>query len=149
MSISLDSALGIHAQALALRARRAEVLAANLANADTPGYKARDLDFADGIEARVARQAGRVSGFASALALAQGGALRLAATGPRHLAGEQGPAGSGELLYRVPMQPSIDGNTVDTHIEYAEFARNALQYQASLTFLNGRIRTLMTAIRGE
>jgi flagellar basal-body rod protein FlgB len=131
MPISLDTALGIHAQALALRARRAEVLAANLANADTPGYKARDLD------------------FAGTLAGAQGGAMGLAATARRHLAGEPVTPGSGELLYRVPMQPSIDGNTVDTHTEYAEFALNALQYQASLTFLNGRIRTLTTAIRGE
>lgn len=131
MSLSLDKALGIHAQALALRARRAEVLAANLANADTPGYKARDLD------------------FASVLSGAQGERIGLAATVRGHLSGEAAAAGSGALLYRVPLQPSIDGNTVDTQTEYAEFARNALQYQASLSFLNGRIRTLMTAIRGE
>lgn len=130
MPLSLDTALGIHAQALALRARRAEVLAANLANADTPGYKARDLD------------------FASALAGAQGERITLMATARGHLSGEAA-AGRGALLYRMPLQPSIDGNTVDTQTEYAEFARNALQYQASLSFLNGRIRTLMTAIRGE
>jgi flagellar basal-body rod protein FlgB len=131
MPLSLDNALGIYPQALSLRARRAEVLAANLANADTPGYQARDLDFK------------RVLGGA------QDGALTLVTRARGHLAGEVGAVGGGELLYRQPRQSSIDGNTVDTQVEYAEFARNALQYQASLQFLNGRIKTLMTAIKGE
>ncbi len=131
MALTLDTALGIYPQALALRARRAEVLAANLANADTPGYKARDLDFR-----RV------LAGTAEA-------ALNLRTTAPGHLGAPAASPGGAELLYRHPLQASIDGNTVDTQIEYAEFARNSLQYQASLTFLNNRIKGLMTAIRGE
>jgi flagellar basal-body rod protein FlgB len=130
MAIDLDAVFGIHAQALTWRARRAEVLAANLANADTPGYRARDLD------------------FRGVLGSITNSALPLRTTTRGHLASAAAVAGAG-LLYRQPMQPSIDGNTVDTQIEYAEFARNALQYQASLTFLSSRLKTLMTAIRGE
>jgi flagellar basal-body rod protein FlgB len=130
MIFNIDRALGTHEQALRFRARRAEVLAGNIANSDTPNYKARDLDF------------GR------ALAQAQQPAGVLQGTHPRHLGTDAGIGGA-ELLYRHPSQPSIDGNTVDTQVEYAEFARNAINYQASITFLNGRIKTLMTAIRGE
>jgi flagellar basal-body rod protein FlgB len=130
MPFDIDTAFGNHTQALLLRARRAEVLAGNLANADTPNYKARDLD------------------FRSVLGNAQDGALRLTETNAAHLAAG-GTAQDPELLYRVPLQASLDGNTVDTQVEYAEFARNATQYQASLTFLNNRIKTLMTAIRGD
>jgi flagellar basal-body rod protein FlgB len=130
MPFDIDTALGNHAQALVLRARRAEVLAGNLANADTPGYQARDVD------------------FARVLAGAAEPPARLRATHAAHLP-PAASAASPELLYRMPRQPSIDGNTVDTQVEYAEFARNALQYQASLTFLTARIKGLMTAIRGD
>jgi len=134
--INIDAAIGIHADALALRSQRAEVLANNLANADTPHYKARDFD------------------FKSALAKAQGqspiNSVRLVNTQPGHIAAN---AGAGridtELQYRIPSQPSLDGNTVDTQIEQAEFAQNAIQYQTSLTFLSGKIRGLLTAIRGD
>ncbi|MFA7096520.1 MAG: flagellar basal body rod protein FlgB [Gammaproteobacteria bacterium] len=130
MPINIDSALGIHAKALAVHGRRAEVLASNLANADTPNYKARDID------------------FKAALQQAQSGHVPLKATHAGHIQ----PAGTGlssPLLYRVPQQPSLDGNTVDTHVEQAEFARNAVNYQASLTFLGGKLKTLLSAIRGE
>lgn len=130
MPFDIDTAFGNHAQALLLRARRAEVLAGNLANADTPNYKARDVD------------------FRSVLAGAENNAMALRKTSSAHLPAVE-TAQTAELKYRVPMQPSLDGNTVDTQIEYAEFGRNAAQYQASLTFLSGRIKTLMTAIRGE
>lgn len=125
-----DQAFGIHATALGLRSQRAELLANNLANADTPGYKARDLDF----RAILAGQAG--------------GGERLRRTHERHLDAAVGAAG-GEPLYRQPLQSSIDGNTVDTQIEQAEFMKNAMAYEASLRFLNGRIGGLMTALRGE
>ncbi len=134
MPINLDKALGIYPQALALRARRAEVLAANMANADTPNYKAKDIDF----KAVLNQARDQSSSNASVL-------VRTHAT---HL-----PSGldltSGSVKYRVPEQSSLDGNTVDTETEQAEFTRNAIQYQATLTFLNGRIRGLMTAIRGD
>lgn len=135
MPFNIDAALGIHPQALSLRSRRAELLAANIANADTPNYKARDID------------------FRAMLVAAQGTdrapAVRLAATRAAHLQGEATAAAGGELQYRVPHQPSIDGNTVDPQAEYAQFAQNAVHYQASLTFLSSRIRSLLTAIRGD
>lgn len=129
MPITLDSALGIHEQAVKLRAQRAELLAANLANADTPHYRARDID------------------FKAALTSAQAANLPLAATDAGHLHGTGGidPA----LYYRNPRQTSLDGNTVDTQVEQAEFAQNALRYSASLTFLGSKIKGLMGAIRGD
>lgn len=128
MSNTIDP-FGIHSQALALRSRRAEVLATNLANADTPGYQARDLDFA----AVLAEQGDH-------------GALRVSDV--RHLGGID-PGFEFALRYREPLQASLDNNTVDVQAERAAFTDNAMRYQASLTFLNGRIRGLMSALRGE
>ncbi|MDQ2695057.1 MAG: flagellar basal body rod protein FlgB [Pseudomonadota bacterium] len=128
MTIRFDQALEPHARALLLRGGRAEILAANLANADTPNYLAQDLD------------------FQAVLAGVQGQG-RLAATDPAH---RQAPGGNaGDVLYRVPTQPAIDGNTVDADVEKAAFAANALRYQASLQLLGGRIKGLLAAIRGE
>lgn len=128
MSSTID-VFGIHAQALALRTRRAEILATNLANADTPGYQARDLDFA-----AVLAGAGE-----------QGAML---VTNGRHLGGAD-PDFSYALRYRAPLQASLDQNSVDVQAERAAFTDNAMRYQASLTFLNGRIRGLLSALRGE
>jgi flagellar basal-body rod protein FlgB len=134
MPFNIDAALGIHPQALAVRTRRAEILAGNIANADTPNYKARDID------------------FRALLGAAQNKPVttRLVATNAAHLPDAK-PTESvdGGLKYRIPQQPSIDGNTVDPQTEYAQFAQNALQYQSSLTFLSNRIKNLMTAIRGD
>ena len=130
-----DAALGIHPQALLVGARRAEVLAANIANADTPGYKARDIDF------RAA-----LSGAQSQM---QPSTTRLVTTDPAHLTAAAGELPDETLLYRTPSQPSIDGNTVDAQVEYSQFSQNALHYQASLTFLSNRIKNLLTAIRGD
>ena len=130
MANLIDQAFGTHATALQLRAERAQLLAANLANADTPGFKARDID------------------FKQALASAQGGAGPLLTTQANHLAGLDADA-STTALYRTPLQPSLDGNTVDVATEQAAFGENSNRYLASLTFLNGRIRGLMTALRGE
>jgi len=134
MPFNIDTALGIHPQALAVRARRAEILAANIANADTPNYKARDIDFRAQLSAAQTMPVN----------------ARLVATHAAHLpdAEAAGTAGGG-LMYRMPMQPSIDGNTVDSQMEYSQFSQNALQYQSSLTFLSHRIKTLLTAIRGD
>lgn len=130
MSINFDKAFGIHPLALQLHAQRSEMLAANLANADTPGYKARDLDFQAVLK--------NVDATPPALRMTQ----------PDHIAPRPGSLGA-DLMYRVPSQPSLDGNTVESHIEQAKFAENALHYQASLRFLNGRIAGLMTALKGE
>jgi flagellar basal-body rod protein FlgB len=119
-----------HEQALNFRAQRNEVLSSNIANADTPGYKARDID------------------FSSALKSAQNGSLQLQKTSALHSSGGGVQRSGGELMYRVPTQPSLDGNTVQADVEQAAFAENAVQYRASLTFLNGTIQTLRYALKG-
>lgn len=130
----IQDALFYQQQALSLRANRQQVLAGNIANADTPHYQARDFDFASALQSAVS---GR--GEAS---------LRLATTSPAHLPGTA-DASSAPLLYRQPTQASADGNTVDMDVERAQFAENSFYYQAGLTFLTGRIRTLQTAIQGQ
>ncbi len=133
--INLDAHIGVHADALRVRSQRAELIARNLANADTPGFKARDLDFRDAL-----RAAG------------DPGALRLATTRGGHLGGAA-PADAGAdgtaLKYRTPLAPSLDGNTVDVQVEQSAFAENAVRYQATLTFINSRFKGLMTAITGQ
>ncbi len=109
-----DNLFGIHATALQLRAQRMDVLASNIANAATPNYKARDID------------------FSKALSMA-----------------EQGRSTDSAISYRVPLQPSLDGNTVEMATEQTAFAENALAYRSSLAFLNGRIGTLSRALKGE
>lgn len=136
MAISFDRVFGIHDDALLLRSQRADVLARNLANADTPGYKARDMDFQ--AELRRAEQGG--PGTES---------VRLRTTHAAHIQESRAEWGDTELMYRVPLQPAIDGNTVDTQTEQAAFTRNAIAYQASLRFVSGKIQGLMRAIRGE
>jgi len=126
-----DDIFGIHSRALMLRAQRAEVLAGNLANADTPGYKARDFDFH-----KVLRQELQ-------------GSVHLRTTSRRHIQPDDGLIPPAQLLYRTPMQASLDGNTVDSEQEHTAFAANAMEYQASLNFLNGTIDGLRKAIRGE
>lgn len=131
--IGFDAALGVHPAALALRARRTEVLANNLANADTPNFKARDIDF----KAVLAAQTGAAD---------QAGGLRT--TSARHIQ-PSAPVAEGELLFRNPTLPSLDGNTVETHVEQAEFANNTVQFLASLRFVDGRFQGMRTAISGE
>ena len=135
MSISFDNALGIHEKALGFRSQRAEVLANNIANADTPNYKARDLDFA--------------SVLAEQNAKAKGGALGLSRTNSQHIAAEGVPMGDPALRYRIPTQPSIDHNTFDLQLEQSNYAENSVQFQASFTFLNSKFKGLMSALRGE
>jgi len=114
-----DSLFGIHGAALEVRGQRMGVLASNIANASTPGFKARDIDFQEALAS---------------------------ATGP----GGYSQAGfDGALKYRVPTQPSLDGNTVDLSQEQTAFAENAVQYQTTLSFLNGRIGQITRALRGE
>ena len=135
MAINFDNALGIHQQALALREKRSEVLASNLVNADTPGYKARDLDFQSVLKQTLNPTL-------------QPSGQRLERTQAGHLAPPQQLLGA-ELMYRNPQQVSLDGNTVESHIEQAKYAENAVQYQASLRFLSNKFAGLMSALRGE
>ncbi len=130
MGISFENISGLYEKALTTRLQRSEVLANNIANADTPGYKARDIDFRS-VMAGVARDQ-----------------LPLEKTDKGHIAIGQGEA-DGRLMYRNPIQPSIDGNTVDTQTEIVEFSRNALEYQASFQFLNSRFTGVKNALKGE
>ena len=132
MAISFDKALGIHQHALEARVKRAEVLANNLANADTPGFKARDVDF----KAMMQQAMDNASGFA------------MDKTDDGHMDASAGGS-NGELLYRVPYQPSVDGNTVDAQQEQTRFMRNAMEYQASFQFLNSKFTGLSKALTGE
>ena len=133
MRFDLDKAFGIHQQALLLRSRRAEVLASNIANADTPNYKARDVDFSALLNSAKEQGAGK-----------------LTTTNPKHFSGTNSVAGLPfELKYRQPLQPSLDGNSVDSEFEKAEFTRNALQYQVSVNFLSGNIKNIKRALSGE
>jgi flagellar basal-body rod protein FlgB len=135
MSISFDKALGIHEQALGFRAQRAEVLANNLANADTPNYKARDLDFSKVLAEQNEKT--------------KNGKFALNMTNSRHIEAEGMGNGDESLMYRTPMQPSIDQNTVDAQLEQSNYAENAVNFQASFTLLNSKFKGLVSALRGE
>ncbi len=134
MSLSLDKALGILPASVNLQARRTELLASNIANADTPDYKSRDFDFS----ATLAQAQGK------------GGGLELARTSASHLTlAGQGTSLDPEFLYRIPAQPSLDGNTVDPQLERAAFAESAMRYQSTLEFLNRRVSGIRSALRRE
>ena len=135
MSISFEKALGIHQQALSFRAQRGEVLANNIANADTPNYKARDLDFASVLAQQTQKTAQ--------------GSFQATRTSERHIAADGFDLGEGELKYRIPFQASIDQNTVDAQLEQSNYTENAMQFQASFTFLNSKFKGLIGALRGE
>lgn len=132
MAISFDSALGIHDDALLLRARRAEVLANNIANADTPGFKARDIDFA-----AVLRGEQDVMN------------MELETSSSGHSREFIEPDFAAELMFRNPHQPSVDGNTVEVQEEMARYTDNAIRFQSSFTFLNSKFTGLVSAITGE
>lgn len=119
-----------HENALRLRAHRNEVLSSNIANADTPNYKARDVDFGEALK----------NARSSQLSLTKTSELHKNAWGTSRL--------DASVKYRIPMQPTLDGNTVETDVEQAAFAENAVQYRATLAFLDGQVRTLRYALKG-
>ncbi|MFP5392431.1 MAG: flagellar basal body rod protein FlgB [Gammaproteobacteria bacterium] len=119
MTINFKDALGVHADALALRAERTRVLASNIANENTPGYTARDIDFAAMMQEQAEVSAGEPT------------------------------LSTDEPLYRVPFHPSVDGNTVEIGVEQAAFSQNASDFQTSLTFINMKLRGLAKAIGGQ
>ena len=119
MTINFKEALGVHADALQVRAERTRVLAANIANESTPGYTARDIDVASALQEQIDAEAGEAT---------------LSSDGP---------------LYRVPFHPSADGNTVEIGVEQAAFSQNASDFQTSLTFINMKLRGLAKAINGQ
>ena len=131
MSNSLDNYLGIHAKALLLHEQRTTLLAQNLTNANTPNYKAQDIDFNKTLKQAMSSSSPTLS-----------------TSSPKHLGGGANII-STQLKYRIPDHPSLDGNTVDKEQETIQFTRNALSYQASLTFLDAKIKSMMSALRGE
>lgn len=135
MSINFSKALGIHEQALGFRAQRAEVLANNIANADTPHYKARDLDFASVLSAQADQQ-----GKATSV---------MQKTHSQHFDVEPLQLADPALRFRNPHHASIDQNSVDLQIEQSNYTENAVQFQASFTLLNTKFKGLMTALRGD
>ncbi len=134
MSLDLNAYLGIQPEALQVQSRRLQVIADNLANVDTPNYKARDID------------------FQAALSAAAGGTdapVTLQTTQPDDIGANTAADGSAALKYRVPLAPSLDGNTVNSELEQAAFAETTVRYQATLTFISTSLRNLMTAITGS
>ncbi|WP_253344166.1 flagellar basal body rod protein FlgB [Sphingobium sp. OAS761] len=119
-----DNLFGIHGKALALRSQRLSLLASNIANASTPGYKARDIDFEAALKDATTRQAGGSGG-------------------------DVAKAADDAMGYRVPLQPSLDGNTVELSTEQTLFAENAVKYRTTLSFLEGRVNTITRALKGE
>ena len=130
----LTDKLDFLGQSLALRSERQRLIASNIANADTPGYVARDMDFAQAL--RQATGSTAVPG-------------RLATTSPGHMTLPAGARGDAQLLYSTASQTNLDRNTVDMDRERASFADNALKYEATLRFINGNVRTTLDAIKGQ
>lgn len=134
MTGKIENMLQFHRTALSLRAGRQELLASNIANADTPNYKAKDINFASALQEAL-------GGNAASLPMTQ--------TSPLHLGGPSGENVMGApALYRIPYQPSADGNTVDMDIERAQFADNALRYEAGVRFVSEEIKNVLIALQG-
>lgn len=130
----LDKELNFHHQALSLRTARQELLSSNVANADTPNFKAKDIDFASVLREKLSLTANTNN-------------VGLTTTSPMHIGVNTNGALNDSLLYRVPLQPSADGNTVDMDMERTRFADNSIKYDASITFLNTQFRMLMSSMQ--
>jgi len=151
----LDQLFGFQEQALRLRSQRHQILASNIANADTPNYKARDFDFQSALQQAVGQQSGS--------------SLPMTATAAGHLTTTGAPAGEvtpmqaslqssiqqqtkalqGEVQYRTSQQPSIDGNTVDMDGERMRFADNTVRYEADLNIVTQKIKSMLAAIQNS
>jgi flagellar basal-body rod protein FlgB len=128
----IDHQIAVQRAALGVLTYRQELLASNIANADTPHFKARDIDFKDALGAALA---GRRSGD-----------VGMMATSPRHLGGAAGPSFAGAIKYRTEFQPSIDGNTVNMDVERSAFAANALRLEAAMAFISSDFKSLQLAM---
>ncbi len=158
MANRIDDYFRFQETALSVRGQRQQLISSNIANADTPNYKARDIDFSSAMNnalnnATTATSTGvavNQNGNLASNAMRQTGnqsPTELAKTSPNHLDG-QNSAGGSQLLYRNPSQSNIDGNTVDMDVERNQFADNSLRYEASLTMINMQIRGMLAAIQG-
>lgn len=133
MTGKLDDALNFHQSVLNLRAYRQQLLAGNIANSDTPNFKARDIDFFGALQGALAARSGNPG---------------LRVTSAQHLGSGAENLAAAQVLYRTIHQPSIDGNTVDMDVERAQFADNAIHYEANLTFINSQLKAMLAAIQG-
>ena len=140
----LTDALNFNATALNLRSERQRLIASNIANADTPGYTARDFNFSDALRQATGKTSKGVSGIASP-------SLAMATSRSGHMGLNGQPAGAArpDLNYASPAQTNLDNNSVDMDRERASFADNTVRYEATLRFINGQVRTLNTAITGQ
>ena len=132
---TLDNYFGLNAQSMLLRSKRAEILASNIINADTPNYKSKDIDF------NAALNASRNEYLIKPVSVQT--------THNSHIAGDSNNRFSLQTKYRVPEHASLDGNTVDAHVEKSTFAENSVRYQISLSMLNNKIQGLISTLRGE
>lgn len=150
MVSKLDDFLGFNQAALNLRSQRQQVIASNIANADTPNYKAKDFDFGSALQTALAASGN------SAAANGPQSSQALATTAARHFANANASAGSDAgtladgtpLQYRMPAQGAVDGNTVDMDAERNQFADNGVRYEAGLTLINADIKAMMAALQG-
>lgn len=134
MSI-IDNHFGISAQSVLARSKRAEILASNIINADTPNYKAKDLDFASILNAK--KNVGSIK------------PVSIATSHGNHISSSSTDVYALQTKYRIPEHASLDGNTVDSYVEKGKFAENAVRYQISLTMLNNKIQSLINNLKGE
>jgi flagellar basal-body rod protein FlgB len=148
MFAQMTSDLDIHAKALVLRAERQRIIASNIANADTPGYVARDINFKE----TLSQMTGASSGNLPKIAMQTSASSNSTSTDPRHLAlsgiNQSELSGSG-TAYAVQSQPSVDGNSVDLDRERASFVDNSVRYESTLRFINGYSKTILSAIQGQ
>ena len=146
MFANITSGLDFHSKALVLRAERQRVIASNIANADTPGYVARDLNFKDAMNAAT-------SGGLSASSSSTQSSGTNGMTNSRHIPLSGGSigtlGGASNLAYTAQTQPSLDGNSVDLDRERANFVDNSVRYEATLRFINGQSKTILSAIQGQ
>lgn len=127
----LDNEVNFHQRALGLRSKRQEILSSNVANADTPNFKARDINFSSVLNRKISSDSAN---------------NKLVTTSPKHIRLRSDDVVD-DALYRIPQQPSVDGNTVEMDTERAKFADNSLRYNASVTFISGKFRSLLSAIQ--
>ena len=139
----LDALFDFNATALRVRAQRQEILAANIANADTPNYKARDIDFAASLKKALEAN---VASAANNAAVSSNGNMSLATTHGKHIPGGAGGVNEADLLYRPLIQGSVDGNSVDGEVERTAFVDNAIHYEANITMLNAQIKDMTAAL---
>ena len=145
MPNQLDAALSFHQNALRLRGQRQELIASNIANADTPNYKARDLDFSSAMKSAMAN-AGNTNNTPSTQGLSKTSALHLSGTPTLSNSSSGAPD---EARFRPIIQGSVDGNTVDMDVERNQFADNAIRYEASLTMINHQLKQMLTALQNQ